>query len=82
MNCLLVSSEIDLIFLSYLTLRLIWFVGNAILARPVAEAGVSTVEIYFPGGSSEYWYDIDDFRLYPGTGNFNFPVTLDKVSLR
>lgn len=54
--------------------------GNSILARPVTEAGASTVDVYLPGGSSEYWYDIEDFRLYQGTGNVNLPVTLDKVS--
>lgn len=53
--------------------------GNSILARPVTEAGVSTVNVYFPGGASEYWYDIEDYRLYTGTGSVNIPVTLDKV---
>lgn len=49
------------------------------LAHPVTEAGVTTVSIYLPGGASEYWYDIETYKAYPGTGNLNMPVTLDKV---
>ncbi|KAJ8910035.1 hypothetical protein NQ315_013243 [Exocentrus adspersus] len=30
------------------------------------------------GGPSEYWYDVEDYKLYQGTGNYNLPVSLDK----
>lgn len=58
---------------------LFFFTGDHVLAHPVTEPGASTVAVYFPGGSSEYWYDIEDYRVYPGTGSVNIPVTLDKV---
>lgn len=54
-------------------------IGKSVLARPVSEAGVSTANVYFPGGSNEVWYDIEDFRPYQGKGEVNIPVTLDKV---
>lgn len=41
-------------------------IGDSVLARVVAEPGVSTVGVYLPGGDSEYWYDIEDFKLYKG----------------
>ncbi|RZB84916.1 neutral alpha-glucosidase AB, partial [Asbolus verrucosus] len=53
-------------------------VGSSILARPVTEAGVSSVNIYLPGGASELWYDIEDFKQYQGSGVINLPVTLDR----
>lgn len=56
-----------------------FFTGNSILARPVTEAGVSTVSVYLPGGSSVRWYDIQDHRLYFGGGFVNIPVSMDKV---
>lgn len=55
-------------------------VSNVVLARPIAESGVTTVNVYFPGGSDELWYDIEDFRQFKGDGEVNIPVTLDKVS--
>lgn len=54
-------------------------VGSSILARPVTESGVSSVNVYLPGGPDEFWYDIEDFKQYQGTGVTNIPVTLDKV---
>lgn len=54
-------------------------VGSSLLVHPVTEAGVSTVTIYLPGGSNEYWYDTETYKLYTGTGNLHLPVTLDKT---
>ncbi|XP_074037232.1 neutral alpha-glucosidase AB [Leptinotarsa decemlineata] len=54
-------------------------VGDSVLAKAISEAGASTASVYLPGGSDEYWYDVEDFKLYRGTGNFNIPVTLDKM---
>lgn len=53
-------------------------VGNSVLAAVVAEPGASTVSVYLPGGNTQYWYDIEDFKRYSGTGNYNIPVSLDK----
>lgn len=53
-------------------------VGNSVLARVISDPGVSSINVYLPGGANEYWYDIEDFRLYHGTGNYNIPVSLDK----
>lgn len=54
-----------------------WLVGDNILARPVAEDNVGSVEIYFPGGSSELWYDVENTLLYTGSGSFTKEVSLD-----
>ncbi|CAH1961002.1 unnamed protein product [Acanthoscelides obtectus] len=53
-------------------------VGNAVLARMIAEPGVSTISVYLPGGPTEQWYDIEDFKMYQG-GTHNIPVSLDKI---
>lgn len=53
-------------------------VGSSILALVISEPGISTTNVYLPGGSSEYWYDIEDFKLYQGTGIYNLPASLDK----
>lgn len=55
--------------------------GNGILARLVAEPGVTNVNVYLPGGADELWYDIYDYKVYQGKGNLNVPVTMDRVSL-
>lgn len=49
------------------------------MARPVSESKATSVNVYFPGGNSEVWYDIDDFKSFPGTGTVTVPVSLDKV---
>lgn len=49
------------------------------MVRPVTHQGASSESVYFPGGPQEIWYDIDDFKAYPGTGYYNIPVTMDKV---
>ncbi|CAH1118336.1 unnamed protein product [Phaedon cochleariae] len=54
-------------------------VGDAVLARAVADARATTVSVYLPGGQDEYWYDMEDFKQYHGTGNHNIPVSLDKI---
>lgn len=49
------------------------------MARPVTEPKATSVNVYFPGGNSEVWYDIDDFKSFPGTGSVTVRVSLDKV---
>lgn len=55
------------------------FTGNAILAHPVVTSGATSVNVYLPGGPTQFWYDIEDFKQYQGIGGVNIPVTLDKV---
>lgn len=55
-------------------------VGQNILVRAVTEPGVSSVDVYLPGGSTSFWYDIDTPLMYTGSGWTNVAVTLDRVS--
>lgn len=55
-------------------------VGDRILVRNIAQPGVSSVNLYLPGGPSEIWYDIETPRLFYGVGNISLDVTLDSVS--
>jgi len=42
-----------------------YMIGSALLVKPVTEAGVTSMDIYFPG-EGEIWYDIERFKTYPG----------------
>lgn len=53
-----------------------FFVGDNILASPVLEEGASTVTVYLPGGSNQYWYDVENTLLYTGNGNVTISVDL------
>lgn len=53
-------------------------VGNSVLAKVISDPAASAVNVYLPGGAKQYWYDIEDFKKYQGTGNYNIPVSLDK----
>ncbi|XP_041132775.1 neutral alpha-glucosidase C isoform X2 [Polyodon spathula] len=55
-----------------------YMIGNALLACPVTDAGVTEVNVLFPG-SGEFWYDIRTFRRFEGGTNTSVPVTLDSV---
>lgn len=54
--------------------------GDRILVRAIAQPGVSSVNLYLPGGPTEVWYDIETPLLYYGVGNISVAVTLDSVS--
>lgn len=60
--------------------KIICIAGSSVLVRPITESRASTVSVYLPGGSSEIWYDIDNYRGYAGNGYINLHVSLDKVS--
>ncbi|KAF7271187.1 hypothetical protein GWI33_015912 [Rhynchophorus ferrugineus] len=51
-------------------------IGNSVLVRPVSEPGVTSVEVYLPGGSNANWYDLSTFTLYHG-GSYKLSVDLD-----
>ncbi|KAK0168914.1 hypothetical protein PV327_002670 [Microctonus hyperodae] len=54
-------------------------VGDAILVRPVMEASVSEVTVYFPGEGKDKWYDINTMEEYSTPGNVRIPVNIDKT---
>lgn len=62
-----------------ITFSFCFLTGSGILARAVAEPGVTNVNVYLPGGADELWYDINDYKAYSGNGNLNVPITLDTV---
>lgn len=55
-----------------------FMLGGVLLVHPVMTAGAQTERVYLP---SEQWYDIDDYRLYNGTGAYleMTAVTMDKT---
>lgn len=54
-------------------------VGDSILVRPVFEAGVNEVSVYFPGEGKVNWYDIDTMEVYKKPGAVNVPVTIERI---
>ncbi|XP_060520046.1 neutral alpha-glucosidase AB [Cylas formicarius] len=52
-------------------------VGDSVLVGLVADAGLTTVQVYLPGGDSARWYDLQDFKLYRG-GTHKISVDMDK----
>lgn len=52
------------------------------MARAISEPNVTAVNIYFPGGARELWYDVENTLLYTGNGYASVSVTLDSVSSR
>jgi len=55
-----------------------WLLGSDLLIKPVVTPGVSTIDVYFPPGSS--WFDArGDYSLYnPGTSQ-RISATLDQA---
>ncbi|XP_058843245.1 neutral alpha-glucosidase C isoform X3 [Acipenser ruthenus] len=64
-----------------------YMIGNALLACPVTDSGVTEVNVLFPGSGEvslgvqcrQFWYDIRTFRRFEGGTNTSVPVTLDSV---
>ncbi|RZC39970.1 neutral alpha-glucosidase C-like [Asbolus verrucosus] len=57
-------------------------VGRDILVRAVAEPGVESVQVYFPGGSEENWFSIGSSEVFEGNGFVDVPVDIQAVGLR
>lgn len=53
-----------------------YMLSNILLVHPVAESGVTEVNVYFP---ADLWYDIDTYLSYNGAGYTSIPVDGDKV---
>lgn len=51
------------------------------MVHPVSSAGATKEEVYLPGGTKEFWYEVETYEKYAGTGRINFAVTMDKVIL-
>ncbi|KAJ3615868.1 hypothetical protein MTP99_005972, partial [Tenebrio molitor] len=54
-------------------------VGRDILVRAVAEPGVESVQVYFPGGADEHWISVDNAEVYDGNGFVDISVTIDAI---
>ncbi|XP_072545604.1 neutral alpha-glucosidase C isoform X2 [Salminus brasiliensis] len=55
-----------------------YMIGNALLACPVTDPGVSEVKVLLPG-SDELWYDVSSGEQHRGGGTLTVPVTLETV---
>jgi len=53
--------------------------GDALLVKPVTASGQSDVIVYFPGNSSQRWYDFDTFKLHNGGISDAIPTPMDKI---
>lgn len=54
-----------------------YMLSNILLVHPVAESGVTEVNVYFP---ADLWYDIDTYLSYNVAGYTSIPVDGDKVN--
>ncbi|MCJ8736878.1 hypothetical protein PDJAM_G00017380 [Pangasius djambal] len=55
-----------------------YMIGNALLACPVTDPGVTEVKILLPG-SDELWYDVSNGEVHRGGKTLTLPVTLETV---
>ncbi|XP_060790248.1 neutral alpha-glucosidase C isoform X1 [Neoarius graeffei] len=55
-----------------------YMIGNALLACPVTDPGVTEVKIFLPG-SDELWYDVSNGDMHRGGKTLTLPVTLETV---
>ncbi|KYB24988.1 neutral alpha-glucosidase C [Tribolium castaneum] len=53
--------------------------GRDILVRAVAEAGVESVDVYFPGGGNEVWVSETSDDVQAGNGKVAIPVTRENI---
>ncbi|RZC27677.1 Glyco hydro 31 domain containing protein, partial [Asbolus verrucosus] len=54
-------------------------VGSDILVRAVTEPGVSSVQVYFPGGASEFWVSAEGSEVFAGNGFAEVPVDIQSI---
>lgn len=54
-----------------------FFIGSALLVRPVLESGAQSVSVYLPGET--VYYDFDDFSKRTGPGAVYVHTDMDKV---
>ncbi|CAG9823718.1 unnamed protein product [Phaedon cochleariae] len=53
-------------------------IGSNILARPVMESGVETIDVHFPGNDNTLWYRVDDYSwsIHRGGDTETVPVNI------
>ncbi|XP_065068452.1 neutral alpha-glucosidase AB-like isoform X2 [Rhopilema esculentum] len=57
-----------------------YLVGKDLLVKPVTAAGQTSVDVYFPGGEKELWFDVEDFStVYNGGQQVNVAAPLHKI---
>ncbi|RZC42685.1 Glyco hydro 31 and/or Gal mutarotas 2 domain containing protein [Asbolus verrucosus] len=54
-------------------------VGSDILVRAVTEPGVSSVQVYFPGGADEFWFSAEGDDVYAGNGFVDVAVDIRSI---
>ncbi|KAF2905456.1 hypothetical protein ILUMI_00712, partial [Ignelater luminosus] len=54
-------------------------VGSNVMVAPVMKSDISLIDVYFPGGKDEKWYDANTYNIYRGNGYLPINVTLDSV---
>lgn len=52
-------------------------VGDAILVCPITEDDVERWTCYLPGGTNQYWFNLESSVIIRGTGNYVFQVTMN-----
>ncbi|XP_048585965.1 neutral alpha-glucosidase AB isoform X2 [Nematostella vectensis] len=57
-----------------------FLVGDQLLVKPVTEPGQVTSDVYLPG-KEQYWYHLDDHKIYRGGNNVKVASPLDKIPL-
>ncbi|RXN11324.1 neutral alpha-glucosidase C-like protein [Labeo rohita] len=55
-----------------------YMIGDALLACPVTDPGVTEVKVLLPG-SDELWYDTNTTEVHKGARTLDLPVTLNTV---
>ncbi|XP_013399270.1 neutral alpha-glucosidase AB isoform X2 [Lingula anatina] len=56
-----------------------FMIGDALMVRPVTAAGTQGVNVFFPGGTEQYWYDTDTTeRVFGGAAHY-VKTPLDKI---
>ncbi|XP_062863442.1 neutral alpha-glucosidase C isoform X2 [Trichomycterus rosablanca] len=55
-----------------------YMIGNALLACPVTDPGVTDIKVLLPG-PDQLWYDISNGTVYRGGMTVTLPVTLETV---
>lgn len=57
-----------------------FMVGDAILVHPVSKSGATDVQVYFPGGPNQPWYDIyTQTKVQQSGGLVTVPVKYDNI---
>jgi len=53
-----------------------FLLGRDLLVHPVMEKQVTSLNVYFPGNETDFWYDFESNKLFSGGSSHAFPVSL------